>query len=82
MRYEGYLARERESAARLAELADFALPAGLPYLELASLSTEARQKLDRIRPESLGQASRIPGVSPSDLQSIVYEVVKRRRASA
>jgi tRNA uridine 5-carboxymethylaminomethyl modification enzyme len=82
MRYAGYLARERESAARLAELAEFSLPPDLPYLELASLSTEARQKLDRVRPESLGQASRIPGVSPSDLQGIVHEVVQRRRASA
>jgi tRNA uridine 5-carboxymethylaminomethyl modification enzyme len=82
LRYEGYLARERESARRLAELADFRLPADLPYLELRSLSTEARQKLDRVRPESLGQASRIPGVSPADLQSIVFEVVRRRRASA
>ena len=82
MRYEGYLARERESAARLAELADFSLPADLPYLDLASLSTEARQKLDRVRPQSLGQASRIPGVSPSDLQAIVYEVVKLGRVSA
>jgi len=82
MRYEGYLARERDAAARLAEMASFHLPTDLPYRELLSLSTEARQKLERIRPESLGQASRIPGVSPSDLQSIVFEVVRRRRASA
>ena len=82
MRYEGYLVREREAAARLAELASFRLPTDLPYRELRSLSTEARQKLERIRPESLGHASRIPGVSPSDLQSIVFEVARRRRASA
>jgi tRNA uridine 5-carboxymethylaminomethyl modification enzyme len=82
LKYEGYLARERESAERLAELASFALPADLPYLELRSLSTEARQKLDRLRPESLARASRIPGVSPSDLQNLVAEVVKRRRPAA
>jgi tRNA uridine 5-carboxymethylaminomethyl modification enzyme len=82
MRYAGYLARERESAARLSELAEFSLPGDLPYLELPALSTEARQKLDRIRPESLGQASRVPGVSPSDLQGIVHAVVKRGRVSA
>jgi len=82
LRYEGYLARERESAARLRELTGFALPTDLPYLELAALSTEARHKLDRVRPESLGQASRVPGVSPADLQAIVHEVVRRRRASA
>jgi tRNA uridine 5-carboxymethylaminomethyl modification enzyme len=82
LRYEGYLAREQESAARLAEMASFHLPADLPYDELRCISTEARQKLSRIRPESLGQASRVPGVSPSDLQGIVMEVVRRRRASA
>jgi tRNA uridine 5-carboxymethylaminomethyl modification enzyme len=82
LRYEGYLARERESAARLSELADFPLAPDLPYLAMTSLSTEARQKLDRIRPESLGQASRVPGVSPSDLQGIVFEMVRRGRASA
>jgi len=82
MRYEGYLARERESARRLRELADFSLPSDLPYSEMTSLSTEARQKLDRVRPESLGQAARVPGVSPSDLQGIVHEVVRRRRTPA
>jgi tRNA uridine 5-carboxymethylaminomethyl modification enzyme len=82
MRYEGYLTREREAAARLAEMASFRLPLDLPYDELTTISTEARQKLARVRPESLGQASRIPGVSPSDLQGIVYEVVRRGRASA
>src|SRR5713101_1479620 len=60
IKYDGYLAREREAAARLAELAAFALPLELPYLELKSLATEARQKLDRIRPASLAQAARVP----------------------
>jgi len=82
LKYDGYLAREREAAARLAELASFRLPLDLPYAELAALSTEARQKLDRVRPESLGQASRIPGVSPSDLHNLVIEVTRRRRAVA
>jgi len=82
LRYEGYLARERASAAKLRELADFALPTDLPYLGMTALSTEARHKLERVRPESLGQASRVPGVSPADLQAIVHEVGRRRRASA
>src|SRR3989449_5448902 len=60
LKYEGYLAREREAARRLAELASFALPCDLPYLELASLATEARQKLDGVRPTSLAQSARIP----------------------
>src|SRR6267378_654681 len=76
IKYDGYLAREREAAARLAELASFALPADLPYLEFKSLATEARQKLDRIRPTSLAQAARVPGVSPSDLHNLVLEATR------
>ncbi len=82
LKYVGYLEREREAARKLAEMAMFRLPPDLPYLELNSLSTEARQKLDTVRPDSLSQAGRIPGVSPSDLQNLVLEVVKRRRPAA
>ena len=79
LKYDGYLAREREAAARLAELASFALPVDLPYLDLKSLATEARQKLDRIRPASLAQAARVPGISPSDLHNLVVEATRWRR---
>jgi len=82
LKYDGYLAREREAAARLAELASFALPADLPYPEFQSLATEARQKLDRVRPTSLAQAARIPGVSPSDLHNLVVETLRWRRRVA
>ncbi|HXF95671.1 MAG TPA: tRNA uridine-5-carboxymethylaminomethyl(34) synthesis enzyme MnmG [Gemmatimonadales bacterium] len=82
LKYEGYLAREREAAERLAELASFTLPQDLPYLELQSLSTEARQKLDRVRPTSLAQAARVPGVSPSDLHNLVVETTRWRRRVA
>jgi tRNA uridine 5-carboxymethylaminomethyl modification enzyme len=82
LKYDGYLVREREAAARLEELACFTLPVELPYLGLTSLSTEARQKLDRIRPASLAQASRIPGVSPSDLHNLVMEALRWRRRVA
>ena len=78
LRYEGYLEKERERAETLRRQADFPLPEVLPYPELVSLSFEARQKLDRIRPATLAQAARIPGVSPSDLQNLVMEVRKRR----
>jgi tRNA uridine 5-carboxymethylaminomethyl modification enzyme len=79
-RYGGYIEREREAAARLAELEEFPIPADLVFDGLVGLSTEARQKLARQRPTSLGQAGRIPGVSPSDLQSLVVAVIKARRA--
>ncbi len=79
IKYAGYLEREREAAARLAELASFTLPSALPYLDLRSLATEARHKLDRIRPTSLAQAARVPGISPSDLQNLVMETLRWRR---
>jgi tRNA uridine 5-carboxymethylaminomethyl modification enzyme len=82
LKYAGYLERERHAAAKLAEMANFRLPEDLPYKDLRSLSTEARQKLEQVRPQSLAQAGRIPGVSPSDLQNLVLEVVRRRRSAA
>ncbi len=82
LKYGGYLARERQAAARLAELASFALPVDLPYPDFASLSTEARQKLDRVRPTSLSQASRVPGVSASDLHNLVMETLRWRKRVA
>jgi tRNA uridine 5-carboxymethylaminomethyl modification enzyme len=82
LRYEGYLQRERERAETLRRQAEFPLPADLAYADLQSLSFEARQKLARIRPATLAQAGRVPGVSPSDLQNLVMEVRKRRNAAA
>jgi tRNA uridine 5-carboxymethylaminomethyl modification enzyme len=76
LKYAGYLAKERAAAARLSELRDFPLPANLSYSHLLSLSFEARGKLERLQPASLGDAGRIPGVSPSDLQSLVFEVLR------
>jgi tRNA uridine 5-carboxymethylaminomethyl modification enzyme len=78
LKYSGYLARERADARRLSNLNDFALPAGLSYRSLRSLSYEAREKLQQVQPLSLGQASRIPGVSRSDLQNLVAEVIRRK----
>ena len=82
IKYDGYLAREREAAARLAELASFVLPGDLPYLELRTLATEARQKLARVRPASLAQAARVPGVTPSDLHNLILEATRWRRRVA
>jgi tRNA uridine 5-carboxymethylaminomethyl modification enzyme len=80
LKYAGYLARERTAARRLAQLDEFVLPGELEFRSLTTLSFEAREKLHTARPASLGQAGRIPGVSPSDLQSLVMEVLKLRRA--
>ena len=78
LKYAGYLARERESAERLAQLEGFRLPAAIAYSAVATLSYEAREKLSAVRPATLGQAGRIPGVSPSDLQNLVLAVLRLR----
>jgi tRNA uridine 5-carboxymethylaminomethyl modification enzyme len=82
LKYAGYFARERVQAEKMKRMGDFPLPAGLPYEELRSLSTEARQKLGALRPRTLAQASRVPGVSPNDLQNLVLEIERRRLAAA
>jgi tRNA uridine 5-carboxymethylaminomethyl modification enzyme len=82
IKYAGYFERERVQADRMRRMGDFILDSDLEYEEMKSLSFEARQKLSRIRPQTLAQASRIPGVSPSDLQNLVIEIERRRRLAA
>ena len=71
IKYEGYIRRERELAEKQLRLEFVKIPAGFDYISVNSLSTEARQKLDHIRPTTIGQASRIPGVSPSDINVLL-----------
>ena len=71
IKYEGYIRREREFADKMHRLEDIRIDGHFDYSTLQSLSTEARQKLERIRPVSIGQASRIPGVSPSDINVLL-----------
>ena len=79
LKYAGYFERERIAADKLRRMGGFALGADIPYAELRSLSTEARQKLARVQPRTLAQAAGVPGVSPTDLQNLVIELEKRRR---
>ena len=81
IKYAGYFERERAQADRMRRMGDFSLDDDLEYSEMRSLSLEARQKLSNLRPRSLAQASRIPGVSPSDLQNLVIEIERRRRVA-
>jgi tRNA uridine 5-carboxymethylaminomethyl modification enzyme len=81
LKYAGYFVRERDQAAKLRRMGQFALGDDTPYTEMPSLSFESRQKLAAIRPTTLAQAARIPGVSPTDLQNLVLEIEKRRRRS-
>ena len=82
IKYAGYFARERIQAERMRRMGDFSLDPDLEYGEMRSLSFEARQKLNDLKPISLAQASRIPGVSPSDLQNLVIEIERRRRIAS
>jgi tRNA uridine 5-carboxymethylaminomethyl modification enzyme len=74
VKYAGYVGRERDRAKTLRGQATLVLPEELPYRELKTLSHESREKLSRIRPSSLAQAARIPGISPADLQNLVMEL--------
>lgn len=71
MKYEGYIERERMIADKLQRLEDVRLRGRLDYAGIKALSTEARQKLQRIDPETVAQASRIPGISPSDVSILL-----------
>ncbi len=74
IKYASYFERERSRANRLKSLGDVRLPEGFDYHSLGTLSTEARQKLSMIRPMTLAQAGQIPGISPADLQNLVFEL--------
>lgn len=78
IKYAGYFEKERARATRLEAQGMVRLPAHLEYETLLTLSTEARQKLARIRPGTLAQASAIPGISPADLQNLMMELRKAR----
>ncbi len=67
IKYQGYISKEQEMAKKMAKLEEIPLKPDFDYFSLKSLSYEAREKLDKIRPGTLGQASRISGVSPSDI---------------
>lgn len=78
VKYEGYMARQEAAVRKAARMENEKLPPDMDYLSLDGISTEARQKMDKIRPLSLGQAARIPGVSPADI-SVLMVYVKQRK---
>jgi tRNA uridine 5-carboxymethylaminomethyl modification enzyme len=71
IKYAGYIKREQNEAAKLQRLEQIRIPDSFDYESIQSLSTEARQKLTRIRPRSIGEAQRIPGVSPNDISVLL-----------
>ena len=71
MKYQGYIDREKMIAEKIARLEHIRIKGRFKYSEIHALSTEARQKLERIDPETIAQASRIPGISPSDINILL-----------
>ena len=71
MKYHGYIARERALAEKVQRLENIKIKDRFDYHSITQLSTEARQKLTNINPETLAQASRIPGVSPNDISVLL-----------
>lgn len=71
IKYQGYIDREKMVADKIHRLEELKLPAAMDYSSIKALSTEARQKLEKIRPVTVAQASRIPGISPSDINVLL-----------
>ena len=82
IKYEGYLALEREKIERFASLEKIALPEDTDYHAIKGLRLEAAQKLSQMKPESVGRASRISGVSPADCEVLLVYLEQRRRSNA
>ena len=76
MKYEGYIQRETDLANKMNKMDDLVIPDNVDYSIMNSVSIEARQKLDKIRPANIGQASRISGVSPSDIAVVLIYLGK------
>lgn len=74
LKYEGYIAREEEVALKLSRLENVNIPEGIDYTQMKSLSSEAVQKLSAIKPVTIGQASRVSGVSPSDISVLLIHL--------
>ena len=74
VKYEGYLTKEKENAEKLERLEELRIRPDYDYDSIASLSTEGREKLKKLKPFSIGQASRISGVSPSDISILLVHM--------
>ncbi|MCR4855591.1 MAG: tRNA uridine-5-carboxymethylaminomethyl(34) synthesis enzyme MnmG [Erysipelotrichaceae bacterium] len=82
VKYEGYILKARKEADRMAKMDNIRLDEDIDYLHLDNLALEARAKLDKVRPASLGQASRISGINPSDIQVLAIYLKQRREGSS
>lgn len=76
-KYAGYIDRQQEEISRLRASEDTRLPVDIDYLGISGLSKEIQNKLNQVRPETLGQASRIPGVTPAAISLLLIHLKKR-----
>ena len=79
LKYEGYIARQAAQVREMRRLEEKRLPDSINYAEISGLRLEAREKLQKVRPESVGQASRISGVSPADISVLLIWLERNRR---
>ncbi len=80
IKYKGYIEKEKENVAKLSRLENVKIPEDFDYIKLSSLSAEAKQKMNKVRPKTLAQAGRISGVSPADINVLngVFRTIKLR----
>ena len=71
IKYEVYIGKEKELVQRMSQLEELEIPETFDYKKIVSLGNEAREKLNKIKPRTLGQASRISGINPSDVQILL-----------
>ena len=79
IKYEGYIKRQEKQVEQFKKLENRHIPGNFPYAEVPSLRLEARQKLEKYRPVSIGQASRISGVSPADISVLLVYMEQQKR---
>ncbi|MCC7429604.1 tRNA uridine-5-carboxymethylaminomethyl(34) synthesis enzyme MnmG [bacterium] len=78
IKYSGYISKQNDSITKVKKLEALVIPDEIDYLSIQLISTEARQKLHKIRPENIGQAGRISGVSPSDVTTLMLHVLRMK----
>ncbi|HAH86998.1 MAG TPA: tRNA uridine-5-carboxymethylaminomethyl(34) synthesis enzyme MnmG, partial [Armatimonadetes bacterium] len=82
VKYDGYIKRQSEQVERFKRLEDMAIPEEFDYESVPAISREGREKLSQVLPASVGQAVRIPGVTPADISILMVALERQRRAAA
>jgi tRNA uridine 5-carboxymethylaminomethyl modification enzyme len=82
VKYAGYVARQESEVQRLRRLEERTIPATTDYAHVHGLRSESREKLERVRPRTVGQASRIAGVAPSDISILLVHLEREQRRAA